>query len=324
MRPSFKPMLLLIAIAACIQGLALGLPAYPAEILLLCLINASLATSLNLVNGLAGQFSLGHAGFMAIGAYVSASITTPGVDLLGLAGWGASSPLAGQALLMLALLMAGLAAGLAGYLVGLPSLRLRGDYLAIVTLGFGEIIRVVILNIQAVGGPRGLAGIPQSTTAFGSALFLGLMVLLTYRLVHSSHGRALRAVRADEVASAALGISPTAFKVAAFTASAAAGGVAGGLMAHLTMYINPSSFTFLRSVEVVIMIVLGGLGSISGGILAAILLTILPEALRPLQQLTGYDLRMVLYAFMLVSLMLLRPQGLLGRREVWQLWRRRA
>jgi len=322
-RPNLLALLLLLAAAGLAQGLYALLPAYPATILMLCLINASLATSLNLVNGLAGQFSLGHAGFMAIGAYVAASVTTPGVDLLGLAAPAlAQGPVAEQALFALALLLAGLAAGLAGYLVGLPSLRLRGDYLAIVTLGFGEIIRVVILNIPAVGGPRGLSGVPAYSSAFAAALFLGALMLCIHRLMGISHGRALLAVRADEVAAAALGSSPTRFKVAAFTASAAAGGVAGGLLAHAMMYINPSSFTFMRSVEVVVMVVLGGAGSISGGILAAVLLTILPEALRPLQQLTGVDLRMVLYSLLLIALMLARPQGLLGRRELWQMRRR--
>jgi branched-chain amino acid transport system permease protein len=306
--PNLLAALALLAAAALAQGLYALLPPYPATILMLCLINASLATSLNLVNGLAGQFSLGHAGFMAIGAYVAASCTTPSVDLLGLANQAlAGGVLAQQALLVLALLLAGLAAGLAGYLVGLPSLRLRGDYLAIVTLGFGEIIRVLILNIPMVGGPRGLSGVPPYASAFGAALLLGLLALGIHRLVGMSHGRVLLAVRADEVAAAALGSNPTRFKVAAFTASAAAGGVAGGMLAHVMMYLNPSSFTFMRSVEVVVMVVLGGAGSISGGILAAVLLTILPEALRPLQQLTGVDLRMVLYSLLLIMLMRRRP-----------------
>ncbi len=317
MKRNLVPLLLILAASLACQCLAQVLPPYVAAILMLAGINAVLAVSLNVVTGLSGQFSLGHAGFMAIGAYVSAAVTTPQVDALRLAGL-CSSPAEAQALFALSLLLAALAAGAAGTLVGLPSLRLKGDYLAIVTLGFGEIIRIVILNINCVGGARGLSGVPGYSSAFAVALVLFASVWLIHRFVGSSQGRALLAIREDEIAASGLGISATRYKVGAFVASSALAGVAGGLFAHYLCYLNPSSFGFMKSVEIVIMVVLGGMGSISGSALAALLLTLLPEALRPLQQWTGLDLRMVLYSLMLIALMLLRPQGLFGTREVWQ------
>jgi len=190
-------------------------------------------------------------------------------------------------------------------------------------LGFGEIIRVVILNIQQVGGARGLFGIPHSSTAFLVAFVLVLCVMATHRFVHSSHGRALLAVRENEIAAEAMGVNTTYYKVQTFVVSAGVAGVAGGLYAHHLSYINPSSFDFMRSVEIVIMVVMGGMGSVSGSILAAFLLTLLPEALRPLQNLTGNDLRMVIYSLILILMMLLRPKGMLGRRELWEMLRKK-
>ena len=212
-----------------------------------------------------------------------------------------------------------MASALAGYLVGLPALRLKGDYLAIATLGFGEIIRVIILNIQKVGGARGFIGIPTTSTPFLVVFILVLFVLLTHRFVGSSHGRALLSIRENEIAAEAMGVNTTFYKVQVFVVSAAGAGVAGGLFAHYLSYINPSSFDFMKSVEIVIMVVLGGMGSVSGSILAAFLLTLLPEALRPLQNITHVDLRMVIYSLALILMMLLRPKGLFGRREIWEM-----
>lgn len=308
----------LIVIAAFTQGLAMVLPDYFSQILVYGCINAILAVALNWVNGLSGQFSLGPAGFMAVGAYTAASVNV--FLLSGLHG----SFVGDQVALVLSLLAAALVSGLVGYLVGLPTLRLRGDYLAIVTLGFGEIIRVVILNIQSVGGARGFIGIPGSTTAFLVVFILGLCVLATHRFIKSSHGRALLAVRENEIAAEAMGVNTTVFKVNIFVISSAVTGVAGGLFAHYLQYINPSSFDFMKSVEIVIMVVLGGMGSISGSILAAFLLTLLPEALRPLQSLTGVDLRMVIYSLSLILMMLWRPKGLFGRKELWELLQRKS
>jgi len=313
MAQNLRTLLFLLAASLLAQGLAWVLPPYFSQVFMLACINAILAVSLNLVNGLSGQFSLGHAGFMAVGAYTAASVNVFLLSPL------QTNPVGEQVALILSLLVAALASGFVGYLVGLPSLRLKGDYLAIVTLGFGEIIRVVILNIQSVGGARGFIGIPDTTSAFLVAFTLALCVVATHRLVKSSHGRALLAIREDEVAAEAMGVDTTKFKVGAFTAAAAVAGVAGGLFAHYLQYINPATFGFMKSVEIVIMVVLGGMGSVSGSILAAFLLTLLPEALRPLQEVTKLDLRMVIYSLLLVVVMLVRPQGMFGRKELWDL-----
>ena len=318
MRPGNRSLLLGVAIAAALGGLAsAALPPYFATILVAIGINALLAVSLNLVNGITGQFSLGHAGFMAIGAYTAAALST-----------GVLAPLFGQTALShlgvaLCLLAAAALAGLAGWLVGLPSLRLRGDYLAIVTLGFGEIIRVALLNDQGLGGARGFIGIPSAGGAPWVFGLLALAMAACFRVMEGSHGRALLSIREDEVAAEALGVDSTRYKVGAFAASAAGAGVAGALFAFTYSFLDPGSFDFMKSVEVVVMVVLGGMGSMSGSVLAAVLLTILPEALRPLKDLTGVDLRMVLYSLALVLLMIFRPEGLLGRRELWQLWGKR-
>ncbi|HEX8154924.1 MAG TPA: branched-chain amino acid ABC transporter permease, partial [Thermoanaerobaculia bacterium] len=287
----------------------------------------TLAVSLNLINGFTGQFSIGHAGFMAVGAYTAAYLTItffgPRVDAMGA---GSSHWLMQNAFLLVAVLAGGLMAALAGYVVGLPSLRLRGDYLAIVTLGFGEIIRVVILNVEAIGAARGLTGIPTWSNFFWVFFFTGLTILISIRLVNSSVGRAFLAVREDEIAAASMGVDTTKYKVKAFVIGSFLAGVAGGLFAHYSpAYLNPTMFTFIRSFEVVAMVVLGGLGSITGSILAAIILTILPEALRLVKDYFpgGRDPRMVIYSVMLIVLMLTRPQGLFGRRELWEVLTRR-
>ena len=282
---------------------------YVYRILVLCGLNVMLALSLNLVNGITGQFSIGHAGFMAVGAYTSAAFTVYAVPRL----FGVGPEVEGAAVilpLLVAALVGGLASAVAGFLVGLPSMRLRGDYLAIVTLGFGEIIRVVILNIDAVGGARGFAGIPKRTDlawVIGgcAATFAVLRNLLT-----SYHGRALLAIREDEIAAEALGIPTTRYKVFAFVIAAFIAGVAGALFAHYT-YLHTNSFTFMKSIEVIVMVVLGGMGSLTGSILGATVLTVLPEALR----FASSD-RLIVYSLLLIVLMIARPQGILGRREI--------
>lgn len=293
--------------------------------LIYVMINMILAMSLNLVNGFTGQFSLGHAGFMAVGAYTSAFLST------------LVPPFAGPLQIIyfgLLALAGGLASAIAGYLVGLPSLRLRGDYLAIVTLGFGEIIRVVLLNTPAVGGARGMYGIQGPTewiaggVTFSKFIFgytHALFWVLTcfffiHRVIRSSHGRAFLSVREDEIAAEAMGINTTQAKVRAFVLSSFFAGVAGSIFAHYSNYLNPSTFTFNRSVDAVIMVVLGGMGSLSGSVMAAAIITILPEALRPLQEHTGVDLRMVIYSLCLILLMILRPKGLMGNKELGKFW----
>lgn len=273
-------------------------------------INITLAVSLNLVNGFTGQFSMGHAGFMSVGGYVSAFLTSQFI----------ASPFGqfwdGTPLFLISLYIGGLTASGVGYLVGLPSLRLKGDYLAIVTLGFGEIIRVVLLNIEAVGGARGMPNIPP-LSSFGwiytTAIFT---IFVVWRVIRSAHGRALLAVREDEIAAEAMGVHTTKAKVRAFVLGSFFAGVAGGLFAHHLRYLNPQTFDFNKSFEIIIMVVLGGMGSISGSVLAAVFLTGLREALRPLQELTKIDFRMIIYSLLLILLMLIKPNGLLGTREI--------
>jgi branched-chain amino acid transport system permease protein len=270
-------------------------------------INVILAVSLNLTNGITGQFSIGHAGFYAIGAYAAAAFTAyAGPELqpfLALLPEG----LAQAVLLALALIVAALAAGLAGLLVGIPSLRLRGDYLAIVTLGFGEIIRVLILNIDAIGGARGFIGIPKLTNAFWVLLLGAAVLVLSRNLLRSSYGRALLAIRENEIAAQAMGVDITRMKVLAFVLGALFAGMAGCLFGHFTMYLHPNSFTFMKSFEIIIMIALGGLGSLRGAVIGAIILTVLPEAFR------GFDAyRMIIYSLALILIMIYRPQGIFG------------
>lgn len=286
-----------------------GVSPYLLDILLYAGINITLAVSLNLVTGMAGQFSIGHAGFMSVGAYFSAFLTVNYFSRFALGG-GAQA-----GLFAVALLSGGLLAAAFGFVVGLPSLRLKGDYLAIVTLGFGEIIRVLVLNIDALGGARGLTGVPPWTTftwVYGAAL---VCVLTVHRIMQSPHGRALLAVREDELAAEAMGVNTTRSKVTAFMVGAFFAGVAGGLYGHLLTFLSPQSFDFNRSFEIVIMVVLGGMGSTTGAICAALLLTGLREALRPLQEFTKLDFRMVIYSGLLIVLMLARPQGLFGSKR---------
>jgi branched-chain amino acid transport system permease protein len=266
-------------------------------------INIILAVSLNLVNGYTGQFSLGHAGFMAVGAYLSAAFTLfVAPHWLGSLGGGPF----GQGLLFLAALLGGgLCAAFAGLLVGVPSLRLKGDYLALVTLGFGEIIRVIFQNIDSLGGALGLNGIPPLTTIFWVLAFAAITLFVVVGLVHSTYGRGFLATHDDEIAAEAIGLNTTHYKIVAFVVGAFFAGIAGGLYGHFKQTITPVGFNFTKSIEIVVMVILGGMGNTPGVVLAAILLTLLPEALRPIA-----EYRMILYSFLLIVLMILRPQGL--------------
>jgi branched-chain amino acid transport system permease protein len=372
------PLLLLLMVL--VGGLVeqRGFDAYFRRMIMLVGFNVILAVSLQLINGFSGQFSLGHAGFMAVGSYaagylaLNTPVVPPGVAApimtfvaavmlslavlvtpvyLALAGRRAArmrstrpviAALALAALLLLAagwvwflanlpslwhdlrikpeqpvtlllrLVAGGVLAGVVGLVVGLPALRLRGDYLAIATLGFAEIIRIVIQNSQPLGAALGLTGIPKGTNfawLYGTVI---VTIIACWRLAYSAKGRAIMAVREDEIAAQAVGVSPTHYKVVAFVAGATFGGVAGALYALHERSITPESFGLQKSIEIVVIVTLGGLGSISGAIVAAIVLTLLPEFLRPIA-----EFRMILYSLLLIGMMLLRPQGLLGGRELW-------
>lgn len=266
-------------------------------------INIILAVSLNLVNGYTGQFSLGHAGFMSVGAYLSAAVTMLlGPRLLGDTGGTAWQQ---GGLFLGALVAGGLSAAFAGLLVGMPSLRLKGDYLAIVTLGFGEIIRVVFQNCEPLGGALGLNGIPAYTTIFWVLAFAAITVFTVHCLVHSTYGRGFLATHDDEIAAESVGLDTTRYKIVAFVVGAFFAGIAGGLYGHFKQTISANGFDFTKSIEIVVMVILGGMGNTLGVVLAAVLLTLLPEVLRGFS-----DYRMIIYSLLLVVLMLARPQGL--------------
>lgn len=292
----------LTALAGCVvlfivfQGLmSCGLigPFWELNIILIC-INIILSVSLNLINGYTGQFSIGHAGFMAVGAYTSAIITVK----FGLP-------------YELALVVGTVTAGILGFLIGLPTLRLNGDYLAIATLGLGEIIRICILNIDYVGGASGLMGIPRMTT-FAYVFWIMIFVIFFIKnFKNSAHGRCCLAIRENEIAADTMGINTTKYKVMAFTLGAAFAGTAGALFSHYFFLAHPASFTFMRSFDILTMVVLGGLGSMTGAITGAVLLTFISAYLSDYP-----EWRMIIYSITLIVLMLRRPQGLFGSVEL--------
>ncbi len=260
-------------------------------------INIILAVSLNLINGHTGQFSLGHAGFMAVGGYMAAKLTLVCGPML--------PPAAQPFLFAGALLFGGIVAALAGLAVGVPSLRLRGDYLAIVTLGFGEIIRVIFQTSETFGAATGLTGIAKLTNFGWSWGLAAVTVYVVACLVNSTYGRGFIAVQDDEIAASAMGINPVRYKVTAFVIGAFFAGIAGGLYAHHKAVLSPGGFDFIKSIEIVVMVILGGMGRTAGVIVAAIILTILPELLRGVA-----EYRMIIYSLLIIGLMLTRPQGL--------------
>lgn len=260
-------------------------------------INIILAVSLNLINGHTGQFSLGHAGFMAVGGYTAAKFSL------------VCSPMVPESLrpvlFLVALGLGGLLAAVAGLGVGIPTLRLRGDYLAIVTLGFGEIIRVIAQNMESVGAASGLKGIPKYTTLGWTFALAAVTIYVVAALVNSTYGRGFIAVSDDEVAASSMGINPVRYKVTAFVTGAFFAGVAGGLYAHHKQFLSPTGFDFLKSIDIVVMVILGGMGRTVGVVIAAVLLTLLPEVLREFA-----EYRMIIYSLLIICLMIARPQGL--------------
>lgn len=274
---------------------------YYTGIVMMVGINIILTASLNLTTGYLGQLALGHAGFMSVGAYGAALFTL----YSGLPS-GISFPVA--------LVIGGIVAALFGIAIGIPALRLKGDYLAIITLGFGEIIRVLITNVEFTGGAKGLRGIPRITNFAYVYIVVIITLVVLFTLLRSRQGRAIISIREDEVAAEASGINTTYYKLLAFTISAFFAGVAGGLYAHYLSVLDPTNFDFNYSIEILVMVVLGGMGSLTGSVIAAIVLTILPEALRDFA-----SARMLIYSVLLIIMMIFRPSGLLGTRE-FSLW----
>lgn len=260
-------------------------------------INIILAVSLNLITGFTGQFSLGHAGFMSIGAYVCALITLRIPTIPGF---------------IIGVIAGALTAAIVGFLVGLPTLRLRGDYLAIATLGMAEIIRIVFLNLDSItNGAAGLQAIPQFTNWPWLFIYTSGTVLIISNFIKSSHGRACISIREDEIAAEAMGINSTKYKVTAFTIGAFFAGIAGALYASTFNFIDPKIFSFSKSIDILVIVVLGGLGSISGSIIAAVLLAVITTYLQAFA-----NIQMIIYSLLLIIIMIFRPQGLMGSKEL--------
>ena len=278
-----------------------GVSAFYVGIITLVGINIILAVSLNMATGYLGQLPLGHAGFMAVGAYASAIfMTRTGLDP--------------SVAMPIGLLLGGIVAAIFGILIGIPALRLKGDYIAIITLGFGEIIRVVLLNIDDVlkfkltYGAASLKGIPETSTFFNTFLLVGVTCFVIHAIMKSRHGRAILSIRENEIAADSSGINLTYYKVMGFTVSAFFAGIAGSLYAGYLGILNPSGFGFMKSIEILLFVVLGGMGSMIGSVLSATVLTILPEALRQFS-----DWRMIVYALLLILVMVFKPSGLMGQ-----------
>lgn len=271
--------------------------AYYLRIMVLIGINIILALGLNLITGVTGQLSMGHAGFMSIGAYTAAILTLQ----LGLP-------------FSVALISGAVMAGLFGFLIGIPTLRLDGDYLAMVTIGFAEIIRVFFLNFELGGKATGLYGMTQYTNFTLVWVLVIIIIFLNAKLLKSRYGRAFYAIRENEIAAEAAGINTTLMKVLVFTIGAFLAGLAGGLYAHYMGYIAPQDFGFMKSIEILNMVVLGGMGSIPGAVLGSVILTLAPEMLRIVA-----DYRLLFYGALLVILMIFRPNGLLGDIRIYDI-----
>ena len=273
-----------------------------------------MAVSLNIATGYLGQLPLGHAGFMSVGGYSCAIFIMRMMEPFGVGfrDFVLGTP-AATLLFVCGIVFGGICAAICGLIIGIPALRLKGDYLAIITLGFAEIIRVVMLNIDSVlgfeltGGAKGLTGIPSYTNFLNTFVVVAISLFLIHTMMKSRHGRAILAIRDNEIAAEASGVNTTYYKTLAFVVSAFFAGVGGGLYAGCVGVMAPAKFGFMKSIEILVMVVLGGMGSMLGSVLSATVLTILPEALRAFA-----DYRMVVYAVVLILVMIFRPQGLLG------------
>ena len=273
-----------------------------------------LAVSLNIATGYLGQLPLGHAGFMSVGGYSCAIFIMRMMDTMGVTARDFATGTPAAALLfVLGIIFGGVCAALCGLIIGVPALRLKGDYLAIITLGFAEIIRVVMQNIDGVlgctltGCAKGRTGIPGYTNFLNTFIVVAISLFLIHTMMKSRHGRAVLSIRDNEIAAESCGVNTTYYKTLAFVASAIFAGVAGGLYAGCIGVMAPAKFGFMKSIEILVMVVLGGMGSMLGSVISATVLTILPEALRAVS-----DYRMVVYAIVLILVMIFRPEGLLG------------
>lgn len=291
-------------------------------------INVILSTSLNLINGYMGEFSVGHAGFMAVGAYVTSILNVWLFTSTPLFGPAVLTPASALYLFPVTLLIGGIAAALVGLLVAVPSFRTRGDYLAIVTLAVNYIVKSSIENIQAIGGARGFMGMSNIVNGMKEAVNLpwvmiwilvsvGLTVWIISRFVNSTYGKGIIAIRDDEIAAEIMSVNTRRMKLVAFMLSSGMAGVAGGLFAHVLGYINPGTFTIMKSTEILVMVYLGGMGSLSGSVLSAIGLTVILELFRPLQV-----IKWVVVPLLLILLMFFRPEGIMGHRELTDIFPR--
>lgn len=289
-------------------------------------VNIILSASLNLVNGYMGEFSVGHAGFMAVGAYVTSVLNVWLFSKSQIFGLPVLPPSSAVFLFPATLLIGGLAAAVTGLLVAIPSFRTRGDYLAIITLAVNYIVKSSIENMQSIGGARGFMGMRNVVNAMQEVLnvpwvmiwtfvFVGFTVWVLWHFVSSTYGKGIVAVRDDEVAAEIMGVNTRRMKVVAFMLSSGLAGVAGGLFAHILGYINPGTFTIMKSTEVLVMVYLGGMGSLSGSVLSAVGFTLLLEFLRPLQV-----AKWVVVPLLLILLMLFRPTGIMGHKELWDVF----
>ena len=280
-------------------------------------INIILAVSLNLTNGFTGLFSLGHPAFMAVGGYVAAILTFPvarkAMLLPALPAWLAAQ----QWPLLPALILGGLSATLAAFLVGFPVLRLKGHYLAVATLGFLIILQVLITNMESfTRGPLGLNGLPMMTNLWWVYLWVVITVYVCWKVKHSSLGRSMLAIRENEMAAECLGVSLAGTRIMAFALGAFFAGVGGGLWAHLVTAITPTSFSVVMTFNLVVMVVVGGSGSITGATFAAVMLSLMSEVLRPLEEsLEAYGISEVIIAIGLLLILIFRPQGIFGSQE---------
>jgi len=297
------PAILLLAYILVIIAKQTGLlSSYFLQILMFIGINMVMTVSLGMINGFTGQFSIGHGGFMAIGAYTSAFITT----LLTVR----ENPL-GYLIFFISIVIGSAMTGLAGFLIGIPTLRLKGDYLAIVTMAFGEVIRTIIRVSEPLGGPRGISGIPAVTNVTTIFIFAIGSIWLIRNFLHSTYGRASRAIRDNEIAAELNGINTTKQKILVFTIAAVFAGASGALYAHILQFIHPDNFTFMKSLEYLIYLYIGGANSISGALVGATIFTIIPEVFRGLQ-----IWRMVIYSIILILVMLFRPEGIMSDKEL--------